>query len=126
MLARIISFVKQYGFDLFVVACVVLIAITSYNLGQLHALKKTPLKIGEGANFYGSGGGETMQAGSGQSVQTPRDQRVVASKASDTKKYHHTWCSGAKRIKPENQIWFASALEAEKAGYTLAGNCQAY
>ena len=39
-------------------------------------------------------------------------------------KYHLPWCAGAKAIKEENKIWFASKEEAEKAGYTPAGNCK--
>lgn len=31
--------------------------------------------------------------------------------------YHHKDCSTASRIKPENQLWFASTAEAEAAGY---------
>lgn len=40
----------------------------------------------------------------------------VGSKNSD--KYHDPSCASAKRIKEENQVWFASRGEAEKAGYT--------
>lgn len=39
-------------------------------------------------------------------------------------KYHLPWCPGAKTIKEENKVWFASKEEAEKAGYTPAGNCK--
>jgi hypothetical protein len=39
------------------------------------------------------------------------------------KKYHLPSCSGAKRIIDKNKIWFASAIEAEKLGYTPATNC---
>ncbi len=38
-------------------------------------------------------------------------------------KYHLPWCSGAKRIKEENKVYFADKASAEKAGYTPAGNC---
>ncbi len=38
-------------------------------------------------------------------------------------KYHLPWCSGAKRIKEENKVYFADKALAEKAGYTPAGNC---
>jgi hypothetical protein len=47
---------------------------------------------------------------------------VVASKNSD--RYHLPWCSGAKTIKEENKIWFASEEKAIAAGYTKAGNCK--
>lgn len=39
-------------------------------------------------------------------------------------KYHLPTCSGAKRIKEENKIWFDSKQEAEKAGYSPAKNCK--
>ncbi len=39
-------------------------------------------------------------------------------------KYHLPWCAGAKAIKTENKIWFASKAEAEAAGYTAAANCK--
>lgn len=50
-------------------------------------------------------------------------QVVLASKQGS--KYHFPHCPGAKQIKETNQIWFNSPAEAEAAGYTLAGNCQA-
>ena len=39
-------------------------------------------------------------------------------------KYHLPWCGSAQQIKEENKIWFATKEEAEKAGYTPAGNCK--
>lgn len=38
-------------------------------------------------------------------------------------KYHLVTCGGAKSIKPENLISFATRAEAEAAGYTKASNC---
>jgi len=46
---------------------------------------------------------------------------VVASRQGS--KYHYPWCSGAKRIKPENLISFPSAAAARAAGLTPAANC---
>ena len=54
----------------------------------------------------------------------PVDPRVVASKASSSKLYHHPWCSGAQRIKETNKLWFPTEADAIAAGYTLAANCQ--
>ncbi|MEA1929429.1 MAG: Ada metal-binding domain-containing protein [Patescibacteria group bacterium] len=51
----------------------------------------------------------------------PISQQYVGSRSSD--KYHLPWCSGAKRIKQENLIYFASIADAEQAGYKPAGNC---
>lgn len=106
-----------------------LVAIISFNLGKINALHQVPIKISDGANIYKAVSGITSQPTTQKGISAtpkpkqPADTRVVASKNSNPKKYHFTWCSGAKRIKPENQIWFASAAEAEKAGYVLAGNC---
>ena len=47
---------------------------------------------------------------------------VVASKSGT--KYHLPTCPGAKQIKPDNLIAFASIAEAEAAGYTPAANCK--
>lgn len=38
--------------------------------------------------------------------------------------YHLPWCSGAKRIKEQNQVWFASKADAESHGYKPASNCK--
>jgi hypothetical protein len=46
---------------------------------------------------------------------------VVASKSGT--KYHLKTCPGAKTIKPENLIEFASVAAAEAAGYKRAQNC---
>ena len=38
-------------------------------------------------------------------------------------RYHALSCPGAKQIKEENKIFFASAISAEAAGYKRAANC---
>jgi hypothetical protein len=38
--------------------------------------------------------------------------------------YHLPTCTGAKQIKEENKIWFASKEDAELAGYKPAKNCK--
>lgn len=49
-------------------------------------------------------------------TQTQSEEKMfVGSVNSD--KYHLPDCPSAKRIKPENQIWFASQEEAQVAGY---------
>ena len=52
---------------------------------------------------------------------TNMDKRVAASRSGTT--YYFAWCSGIKRIKEENKIWFPTKESAEKAGLKLAGNC---
>ncbi len=38
-------------------------------------------------------------------------------------RYYLPSCSGAKRIKEENRVWFQTKSMAEAAGYTPAANC---
>lgn len=111
---------------MFLGICIILIAIISFNLGKINALRQTPIKISEGANIYKTLPNFPAKNLGGQAATSkpqPTDLRVVVSKNSSSKKFHFSWCSGAKRIKPENQIWFNSAQEAESRGYSLAGNC---
>jgi hypothetical protein len=49
------------------------------------------------------------------------DGAYVASK--NGTKYYPKGCSGAKRIKEENRVFFATASKAESEGYTLASGC---
>ena len=48
--------------------------------------------------------------------------QVIGSKTG--KKYYFPWCGTVSRIKPENQVHFASAEEARSAGYLPAANCK--
>ena len=47
---------------------------------------------------------------------------VIGSKSG--KKYYFPWCGTVSRIKPENQVHFASITEARKAGFIPGGNCK--
>lgn len=125
--------VKSRQYDLWVAACVILAAVIGYQWGRVSGLEKTPIRalISDLDPVKEQGTGETaptLYNASGSAPSYPEaaqpktlDMRVVGSK--NGSKYHHSWCSGVKTIKPENQVWFASAQEAEAAGYTLAGNC---
>lgn len=39
-------------------------------------------------------------------------------------KFHLLTCPGAKQIKEENKVFFATKEDAQKAGYTPASNCK--
>lgn len=51
-----------------------------------------------------------------------QQQKFVGSINSD--KYHYPSCEWAKKIKPENQIWFSSPEEAKEAGYKPCKVCR--
>jgi len=63
----------------------------------------------------------TIEEGQQIEEAKPETSNIVASKNGTV--YHYVWCSGAKRIKEENKIYFNSIEEAEKAGYRPAKNC---
>ena len=52
---------------------------------------------------------------------TSKERVYVASK--NGKMYYSLGCSGASRIKLENQIWFSTSLDAEKSGYSKSTSC---
>ena len=52
----------------------------------------------------------------------PKDHRYVASK--NGKIYYSIGCSGASRIKPENEVWFSTMIDAEKSGFTQSTSCK--
>ncbi len=54
--------------------------------------------------------------------QSQTEKRYVASK--NGKMYYPLGCGGAKRIKKENEVWFKTAEEAEKSGYTRSVTCK--
>lgn len=124
MLTKIIGFVKQYQTDLVLGLVVILVAVTSFNLGKFSVLKqqKPPLTIRGGDNIVrpltGESGGVMAQV-----LPTPRPQTVVASKKSKSKLYHFSWCPGAGKIAAANKLSFANEAAAIAAGYSLAGNC---
>lgn len=49
-------------------------------------------------------------------------KNYVASKHG--KLYYTSTCAGAKRIKPENEVWFSTTGQAEQAGYLFASSCK--
>ena len=124
ILAKIIHKVKNHQKDIFLGLCILLITTISFNLGRINALHKTPIKITGEANVYQATVGNSVLSNKKTAPTQPRDLRVVASKASTTKKYHFTWCAGAKQIKETNKVWFENESIAQQADYTLAGNCQ--
>jgi Metal binding domain of Ada len=115
--------------QLFYGSLLILVGIGSFALGQLSVQPKV-VNLAPKVEFTGNEAlltmvGENRLASSSQSVDSikpaPTAFSVVASKSGT--KYHLPTCAGAKQIKPENLVTFASSKEAEMAGYTPAANC---
>lgn len=117
--------------DLFLAGLIFLASVGSFGLGRLSALwpEKQPLYIDEIGGIVESavrGLDKTVTQSdftkrSDSSVSPFSSGQYVASKNGSA--YHYPWCSGAKRIKKENKIWFQTKEEAEAKGYKPAANC---
>ena len=112
----------------------VVVAAIFFALGRLSAIEErhAPVKIIQPASEQqanaisavsdGAGG---VASGAGSQPDTGGDSSggsVIGSKTG--KKYYFPWCGTVKRIKPENQVTFASVNLAKAAGYTAGGNCK--
>lgn len=117
--------------DLFLAGLIFLASVGSFGLGRLSVIwpEKQPLLITQNAerqtlneqNGIRQDSAYEASAVSSFSVQSSALGKYVASKNGSA--YHYPWCSGAKRIKEENKIWFETKEEAEAKGYKPAANC---
>lgn len=114
------------------------IATAFFFIGRLSAIedKKTPLKIyapnsEQTATLVNAAmTGEEKPAATSQQTNNDKQPtsngensgRVIGSKSG--KKYYYPWCGTVSRIKPENQVIFASIESARAAGYLPGGNCK--
>jgi hypothetical protein len=118
---------KPFEQEIIFIIIIILVALISFGLGRLSKIRenKTPITI---ENISGSisesqiGDSGKEKNLEGTSSASYGAKLFVASKSGT--KYHYPWCPGALNIKEENKIWFSSREEAEKAGYTPAGNCK--
>jgi hypothetical protein len=97
--------------DVFIGILIILVGCASFGLGYRAAGEQHNVTI-------------TSSAERAAALQQPAASALapyVGSRRSD--KYHYPWCSGAKRISPENRIQFRSAQAAADAGYEPAQNC---
>ena len=123
MLSELTETIKK---NIFLIILIILVSLLSFQLGRISKTASQPIKIEKASVqeiFTESQNSKIkVQSSDSESGGVERiDFRVVVSKNSN--KYHFLWCSGAKRIKEENKIYFNSEEEAISAGYTLAGNC---
>jgi len=130
ILTKTIDQVKHFWYEIFITICMILALFIGYNIGHITALEKSPISIGTDAAILdalkkaGDSSGLFQAEDRNVSTTSLQDLRVVVSKKSKSKKYHFTWCSGAKRINEVNKLWFENEVAAQAAGYTLAGNCK--
>ncbi len=99
---------------LFLSLVIILVALLSFGVGRLSvAENRESVKIEYDPR---------LTTGNQQPVTNPVSiNQVMASK--NGSKYHYPHCAGAKQIKEENKIVFATPAAAEASGFTLAANC---
>ena len=114
---------------LFGVIMVVLVGVGSFGLGRLSvqenipAVNSTPSAVLQALSPVTPAMTPTsVEVPTKAAIPTVSGEGVMVASRSGTK-YHLPSCPGAKQIKPENRIEFASRAAAEAAGYTPAANC---
>ncbi|MFA7000285.1 MAG: hypothetical protein WC241_04185 [Candidatus Paceibacterota bacterium] len=101
---------------------IVLVGLGSFGLGRLSVSNGEDEKV---LNRQDNRQVESSMKNVVSSVENVRDtlkeRMYVASK--NGKLYYTKDCSGAKRIAPKNEVWFATKEDAEQAGYSLSASC---
>lgn len=118
---------------LFYSVLIVLVGVASFGLGRWSVSQTADMNLQKGneAITY------TQQASVSEARKEGTDVKDIqrdTNSAQDTNtqyvgskngtKYHLPTCPGAKQIKEENKVYFASKADAQKAGYTPASNCK--
>ncbi len=136
ILNKFILKVKKWAGDnsskIIIIASVILFGIFSFWLGRITSpiFEKSTIIINQTApsaltdkNAPEQGTNqEILGAISNGSNNASSQGLFVASKKSTSKAYHKVGSYWATKIKPENQIWFDSEEQAQKAGYRPAAN----
>ena len=115
MIADLKLKIKQYETEIFVLTVTVFLIIILTGIFRLLTLRRgrgMPI-IQENASPV-SFLDESSEPGQSQ-------QAFVASK--NGAKFYPVGCRAAERIKPENRVFFATAIEAQKAGFELTVAC---
>lgn len=123
---KIKEFLRLLRADLFIIVVITLVSLASFGLGRLSVLygddRRGHLEIvypeSQQASVFQAAGAGAI----GSNSQNTKTGAYVASVSGS--KYHLPDCPGAQAIKEENKVYFATASEAKKAGYTPAANCK--
>jgi hypothetical protein len=110
---------------------ILLTAIASFGLGRWSVVSEATI-VPKHPITYTQGASVTQSRDESREVAQPTNSEPVVGQSTTSQyvgskngtKYHLTTCPGAKQIKEENKVYFASKEEAQKAGYTPASNCK--
>ena len=121
--------IKQFlesdrGKDILTILIVVLVGLGSFELGRIsQEAQSSGIKIeypNQEASVLGAEASEVVT--NENHLTSPAGKAYFAS--SRGSKYYSIGCSGGKTLKEENKIYFATAAEAERAGYELSSTCK--
>lgn len=111
MLPELKEKIKQREAEIFIVSAALLFAIIiagAFRLWTLKQLVGKPILQENAFPVYFLG-------------ESSESHKFVASK--NGTKFYPAGCKAAERIKPENRIFFATAVEAQKAGFEATSQC---
>ncbi len=128
------ALVRHIPPDMLVIGVLLLSSTLSFGLGVLAGKDMAKVKGKDGfwveqlpVKALPSAGGPASVI---EATKIPTEAPIVPNTTSGTylaskngTKYYLPTCGSAKRIKPENIIWFQTKAEAEGAGYGPAANC---
>lgn len=100
----------------------VLVAVSSFGLGRLSTSSGINKSDNESIQVVKNEIGKSREEDFMPDNTNTKKKMYIASK--NGKLYYGINCSGAKRISAKNALWFASASDAEKAGYKFASSCK--
>ncbi len=122
-----VAHVRDISKDVFILLIIALVAIGAFLLGRISAaetLKKQNLRIlHAGESAMQTNKEKRPQSGSVPTINLTASAGHYVGSISGTT-FHLPWCSGAKRIREENKVWFATKAEAIGKGYKAAANCK--
>lgn len=96
------------------------VSVASFGVGRLSAVWDAAPLVVE-ADVPTLNPADLLPFAGGVTLPDSASGTFVASKNSHY--YYLPTCSTAKRIKPENQVWFQTEAEAQRAGFVRGSNC---
>jgi len=123
-LQKIGEWLKKNQGDVAIAIGFILVAAIAFGGGRLSApeIIRNPIVINEpnassSINLF-SDVSQPISSAVGEQATDQNSAKGLFVASKNSRLYHWPWCAAAKKIKPENQIWFKSETEAKAAGYS--------
>ncbi len=131
---KIKAFIEsEKGKDILIVIIVILVGLSSFELGRLSKGGESSGITIEYTDQAGNQSASVISALEHSNIlqndkMSKNNNSTSAGKnffaSSKGSKYYSLGCSAGKSLKQENRIYFATKEEAEKAGYELSSSCR--